>query len=146
MDVVHAIAKSKDQLGTSQVMSHLTINRANNQRQNSKVFQGYCNASGSHNLTMSCLRMSLASGSMSSLSSLRRQCQNTVMSWHALRCMTSVVPFRGCKWWGKGRWGIGNKPRYSRVYTRDPLTHLSSSQLLSPLTYTLSPRTHIYTT
>ena len=32
----------------------------------------------------------------------------------------------------EGRWGIGNKPQYSRAYTKDPLIHLLSSHLLSP--------------
>ena len=45
--------------------------------------------------------------------------------------------FRGLTRWGKGRWGIGNKPQYSKVYARDPLTHLPSSHLLSPLTICL---------
>ena len=33
----------------------------------------------------------------------------------------------------EGRWGIGNKPQDNRVYARDPLTHLPSSHLVSPL-------------
>ena len=44
----------------------------------------------------------------------------------------------GLKRWGKGRWGIGNKPQYNGVYTRDPLTHLPSSHLPSPLTIVVS--------
>ena len=44
-----------------------------------------------------------------------------------------TLNFKGLKRWHEGRWGIGNKPQYSRVYTKDPLTHLPSSHLLSPL-------------
>ena len=38
---------------------------------------------------------------------------------------TGTVPphFKGLKRWDEGRWGIGNKPQYSRVYIKDPLTH-----------------------
>ena len=43
--------------------------------------------------------------------------------------------FTGLKRWDEGRWGRGNKPQSSRVYTKDPLTHLPSSHLLSPLRY-----------
>ena len=39
---------------------------------------------------------------------------------------------KGLKRWDEGRWGIGNKPQYSRAYAKDPLTHLPSSHLLSP--------------
>ena len=39
----------------------------------------------------------------------------------------------GLKRWDEGRWGKGNGPQYSRIYNRDPLTHLALSHLLSPL-------------
>ena len=46
----------------------------------------------------------------------------------------------GLKRWGIRRglglrvWGIGNQPQYTGVVTRDPLPHVPSSQILSPLT------------
>ena len=40
---------------------------------------------------------------------------------------------KGLKRWDEGRWGIGSKPQYLRVYIKDPLTHLPFSHLLSPL-------------
>ena len=39
----------------------------------------------------------------------------------------------GLNRWRKARWGIGNKPQHNGASTRDPLTHLPSSHMLSPL-------------
>ena len=44
--------------------------------------------------------------------------------------MGGTVLVRGLERWGIGRWGTGNK--HSTVYTKDPLTHLPPSHLLSP--------------
>ena len=46
--------------------------------------------------------------------------------------------FKGLTRWDEGRWGIGNKPQYSRAYTKDPLTHLPSSHLLSSLSHAVA--------
>ena len=46
---------------------------------------------------------------------------------------SGVQRVKGFKRRHEGRWGIGNKPQYSRVYIKDPLTHLPSSHLSSPL-------------
>ena len=43
--------------------------------------------------------------------------------------------FKGLKRWDEGRWGIGNEPQYSRLYTKGLLTHLPPSYLLSPLEF-----------
>ena len=50
-----------------------------------------------------------------------------------------LSPPRRAQSWGKGRWGVGNKPQYSRVHTRDPLTRLPSSYLLSRPNPPLTP-------
>ena len=65
-----------------------------------------------------------------------------VVLWRSaskLRCFKAQgcklpVVFKGLKRWDEGRWDIGNKLQYSRVCTKDPLTHLPlHPTLLSPL-------------
>ena len=55
-------------------------------------------------------------------------------SRHCGKSAANDVNFKGLKRWDEGRWGVGNMHQYSEVYTEDPLTHLPSSNLLSPLT------------
>ena len=46
--------------------------------------------------------------------------------------ITTIISSRRLNQWDEGRWGKGNKPQKSRIYSREPLAHLALSHLLGP--------------
>ena len=58
------------------------------------------------------------------------------ISWAGASSKANLL--RGLKRWDEGRWDKGDKPQYSRTYSRDPLTHLALSHLLSPMIFCIT--------